>query len=117
MTETWLCRGGQWKLALHAYVERKDPPAIALSSAELDAYVGRYSAAPDLKLTIRREGDHLVMQRDGKPAQTLLAEARDVLFIPGEPRDKNLFQRDARGRVTGFIDRREGEDIVWKREH
>jgi hypothetical protein len=116
MTETWLCRAGQWKLALlHAYVERKDPPAIALSSATLDDYAGRYTAAPDLNLTIRREGDHLVSQRDGKPAQTLQAELRDVFFTPGQPRDKNLFQRGANGHVSGFIDRREGEDIVWKR--
>ena len=116
MTETWLCRAGQWKLALlHAYVERKDPPAIALSSAELDQYIGRYSAAPDLNATIRRDGDHLVMQRDGKPAQVLQPELRDVFFTPGQPRDTDLFQRDGTGHVTGFIDRREGEDIVWQR--
>jgi hypothetical protein len=116
MTETWLCRDGQWKLALlHAYVDRKDPPAIALPSAELDEYAGRYAAAPDLNVTIRRDGDHLEIQRDGKPAQTLQVELRDVLFIPGEPRDKRLFQRDSKGKVTSFIDRREGEDIVWGR--
>ena len=117
MTETWLCRAGQWKLALlHVYVERKDPPAIALSSATLDEYAGRYSAAPDLNLAMRRDRDHLVLQRDGKPAQILEAELHDVFFAPGQPRDKNLFQRDANNHVTRFIDRREGEDIVWTRQ-
>lgn len=116
-TETWLCRNGQWKLALaHIYVEAKDPPEIALPATELDQYVGRYRAAPDLEVTIRRAGDQLALERKGRPPRKLLAEARDVLFVPGEPRIKRLFERDARGRITGFIDRREGEDIVWKRE-
>jgi hypothetical protein len=116
MTETWLCRGGQWQLAMvHAYVVAKDPPAIAFPSTELDEYTGRYTAGPELSATIRRDGDHLVFQRDGKPAQTLQIELRDVLFTPGQPRDKRLFQRDTKGHITGFIDRREGEDIVWRR--
>jgi hypothetical protein len=117
MTETWLCRGGQWQLAMvHAYVVAKDPPAIQLPSAALDEYTGHYTAAPALVVTIRRDGDHLVLQRDSKPPQTLQIELRDVLFIAGQPRDKRLFQRDAKGKVTGFVDRREGEDIVWRRK-
>jgi ketosteroid isomerase-like protein len=115
-SETWLCRNGQWKLALaHIYVEAKDPPAVTLPAAELDQYVGRYRAAPDLEIAIRREGDHLVLERKGRPPRTLLVETRDVLFVPGEPRIKRIFHRDAAGRVRAFIDRREGEDIVWKR--
>jgi hypothetical protein len=116
-TETWLCRANQWQLAMiHAYVEAKDPPAIALPSAELDEYVGRYTAA-DLSLTIRRDGAQLVQQRaDAKSAHTLFVELRDVLFIPSQPRIKQLFQRDASGHITGFIDRREGEDVVWQKD-
>jgi hypothetical protein len=115
-TETWLCRDGRWKLALiHAYVEAKDPPAIALSQSALGAYEGRYSAAPDLVVTLTRAGDHLVLQRKGRAPVPLLAETPDVLFAPGQPRIKRIFLRDAKGRITAFIDRREGEDIVWKR--
>jgi hypothetical protein len=116
MTETWLCRDGQWKLAMvHAYTEAKDPPAVAMSQNRLRAFEGRYSAAPDLIITIRLAGDHLVMERKGRPAVSLLAETSDVLFVPGQPRIKRIFVRDAKGRVAAFIDRREGEDIVWKR--
>jgi hypothetical protein len=116
-TETWVCRGGAWKLAMiHAYVERADPPSIAVAEADLDAYVGRYAAAPDLIWEIRRSGDHLTGQRpDGAPS-ILAFEARDVGFIAGRPRERRLFQRDAAGHVTGFIARREGEDILWKRQ-
>jgi hypothetical protein len=45
----------------------------------------------------------------------LLAETPDILFVPGQPRIKRIFLRDAKGRITAFIDRREGEDIVWNR--
>jgi hypothetical protein len=115
-TETWACRGGAWKLALiHTYVEAKDPPAIAMPQEALRDYVGRYRAAPDLVVTVRRAGDHLELDRHGRPPQVLLAETAEVLFVPGQPRIKRIFVRDAKGRVTKFVDRREGEDIVWKR--
>ncbi len=115
-TETWLCRAGAWKLALiHTYVEAKDPPAVPLAVGKLAAYAGRYRAAPDLVWIIRLAGDHLVAGREGKPALPLLMEAPDLFFVPGQPREKRLFQRDAAGRITGVIWRREGEDILWKR--
>jgi hypothetical protein len=117
MSETWLRRGGQWRLAMvHAYVVAEDPPAIAVPAATRDGYVGRYRAGKDLVYVIQREGDHLVGGREGGVMRPLMAEAPDLLFTPGQPRVKRLFRRDASGRVTGFIDRREGEDIDWVRE-
>ncbi len=114
-TESWLCRDRQWKLAMvHTYAEAKDPPAVTIPRKVLHDYEGRYAAAPDLSVTIRLVGDHLVIERQGRPPLLLLAETSDVLFVPGQPRIKRIFLRDSKGRITGFIDRREGEDIVWK---
>ena len=116
MTETWQRQEGTWKLLLvHATAVLREPEAIVLSASELDAYVGRYSAAPDLNYTILRDGDHLTGERQGRPATTLKAEVRDVFFVTGQLRTRKIFQRDQGGRVTGFIDRREGSDLVWKR--
>jgi len=61
------------------------------------------------------EGDHLTGMQSGGTPRPLLAELKDVLFIAGRPRVRMIFQRDAEGRVIGFIDRREGEDLVWTR--
>ena len=117
MTETWLRRGGEWRLALvHAYVVAKDPPALAVAPAKLDEYTGTYRAAPDLTFAIRRQGDRLIGTSQSGRSSDLLVETPDVLFIAGQPRVRRIFQRDDAGRVTGFIDRREGEDIDWKRE-
>ena len=114
-TETWLETAGKWKLLMvHTYAVLRDPPAGRLSSQELDGYVGRYRAG-DLTYAIRREGDHLVGGREGRPAAELKVEVRDVLFVAGQPRVRKIFQRTPEGNVTGFVDRREGSDLVWKK--
>ncbi len=114
-TETWQKTGGEWKLLLvHVYAVLHEPPTIKLSPEELDAYVGRY-AAGDLTYVISRDGDHLVGGREGKPASALNVELHDVMFIPGQLRTRKIFQRDAAGKITGFVDRREGVDLVWKK--
>lgn len=55
--------------------------------------------------------------RQGGTMKPLLAEVRDVLFIAGQPRTRKIFQRDAEGNITGFVDRREARDLVWHRDH
>lgn len=116
MTETWMRRGADWKLELvHAYVVAKDPPAVTLPTAQLDDYAGRYDGPGGLTYEIRRDGDHVVGVRPGGTARPLSAEVADVLFVPGQPRSRKIFQRDAQGHVTGFLDRREGEDVVYRR--
>jgi Domain of unknown function (DUF4440) len=114
MSETWLRRKGDWRLALvHAYVVATDPPEITLSPSKLDDYVGRYSAAPDLTWIVRRDGDHLLGGTDGRTP--LKVESQDVLFVPGHPRERRIFQRTPEGRVSGFLWRREGEEVLWQR--
>ncbi len=114
-TETWQNTGGDWKLLLvHVYAVLHDPPEQKLNAQELDTYVGKYTAG-DLTYTIRREGDHLVGEREGRPSAKLSAELRDVFFVAGQPRTRKIFQYDASGKVTGFVDRREGVDLVWTR--
>ena len=92
-----------------------DPPAIKVAIPILDSYVGRYRLTGDVTYDIRREGDHLVGGPEGAAGKPLLAETADVFFIAGQPRSRKLFQR-AGDRVTGFIDRREGEDLVYTRD-
>jgi ketosteroid isomerase-like protein len=114
MSETWVRRNGEWKLALvHVYVVAKDPPEITVAPAQLDEYVGRYSAGPDLTWTIHRDGNLLLGGHDGKTPLKL--EAPDVLFVPGQPRERRFFQRAADGKVSGFTWRREGEEIHYQR--
>jgi ketosteroid isomerase-like protein len=114
-TETWQKTNGDWKLLMaHVYAVLHEPPARKLSPQELDSYVGRYSAG-DLVYVIARDGDHLVGGREGKPTSPLNAELHDVLFVSSQLRIRKIFQRDSDGAIAGFVDRREGVDVVWKK--
>jgi ketosteroid isomerase-like protein len=116
-TETWQREDGEWKLHLiHTYAVLKDPPAITLPANQLEQYVGRYSGGPDLAYVIKFDGQRLVGGRPGSSLKPLDVEVRDVLFVPGAPRIRKIFQRDAKGKITGFVDRRESWDLVWKKE-
>lgn len=116
-TATWLKLSGDWKLvALQTIALRQDPPSVTLSQAELDSYVGRYRAGADYTYTIIKNGDKLYgATNDGKPVE-IKAELADVLFTPGAPRTRKIFQRDSDGKVTGFLSRREERDVTFKRD-
>lgn len=117
-TETWRRDGDEWKLYLiHTYAVLKDPPTITLPEKELRQYVGEYSAAPDLTYVIRFDGQRLVGGKKGTSPKPLDVEVRDVLFVPGQPRIRKIFQRNESGKITGFVDRRESWDLVWKKVH
>lgn len=115
MGDTWVRRGGTWKLlASQVLALRNDPPALPTTAEQRRVYCGRYVLG-DLTYVVRCETDGLTGGTQGKPAKPLHLESTDVFFIPGEPRLRYLFQRDPSGRVTGFLQRRESWDLVWKR--
>ncbi len=114
--DTWIATPAGWKLlAEHTAAVLKDPPTVALGRDELCAYAGVYSLTPEIQTTIRCASDGLTSERAGRPAAKYSAELRDIFFVPGQPRTRRIFTRDATGRVDGFVDRREGEDVRWRR--
>jgi ketosteroid isomerase-like protein len=116
-TETWHRDAGQWKLYLaHIYAVLKDPPAITLPAGEMQQYAGRYVAGRELVYVIQWDGKELTGGRQGSAMKPLEVEVRDVLFLPGQPRIRKIFQRDEKGKIIGFVDRRESWDLVWKVE-
>ncbi len=116
MTDTWVETNAGWRLlGSQVLAVLKDPPAVTLDHATLCSYAGRYSMTKEISETIRCQGDVLVVGRQGRPERQYRAEVRDVFFEEGHPRSRRIFVRDAQGRITGFMDRREGRDIAWKR--
>jgi Domain of unknown function (DUF4440) len=115
-TDTWITSPDGWRLiATHITALRDDPPAVTLPASKLDDYVGVYTLTADLTYTIRRGPDGLTGERTGRKPETLKVEVPDCLFVPGQPRLRKIFQRDAAGRITGFVERRETWDIAWHR--
>ena len=112
----WLSTPRGWRLiAEHIAAVLKDPPAVTLPRGELGEYEGVYSLTEAITTTIRFEDDGLTSKREDRPPAKYVAEVRDVFFVPGQPRTRRIFTRDAAGRVDGFLDRREGEDVRWTR--
>ncbi|HTE46226.1 MAG TPA: nuclear transport factor 2 family protein [Gemmatimonadaceae bacterium] len=115
-TDTWVRAKGQWRLlASQVLAVLQDPPRVHLDRTVLCGYAGTYAMTKEIAATLQCVGDSLVMKRDGRPDRAFVAEVRDVFFEPSQPRTRRIFQRDAGGTIRGFVDRREGRDIAWKR--
>jgi hypothetical protein len=115
-TATWIRETGGWKLlGMQTIALQQDPPAVQLSDAALDQYVGRYQAGPDFVYAITKNGHDLLAGVAGGKPGAMKMELLDVAFAPGQPRVRKLFQRDAAGYITGFLSRREGRDVIWKK--
>ncbi|WP_158621252.1 nuclear transport factor 2 family protein [Dyella dinghuensis] len=115
MTETWQRVHGEWRLRIvHTDRIRINPPPVVLTSQQIDDLVGTYRNA-DATYIIKRDGNRIVGGRAGEPLTELMAETRDVLFQSDNVYLRRVFQRDANGRVTGFIDRRETDGRSWAR--
>jgi hypothetical protein len=115
-TDTWHRTPQGWRLlSSQVLAVLKDPPATRLDEATLCGYAGEYSLTADIAVSIKCEKDRLIAVRKGRQNREFLPEVRDVFFEPGEPRTRRIFVRDSSGKVTGFVDRREARDIIWKR--
>jgi Domain of unknown function (DUF4440) len=116
MTDTWVRSHAGWRLlGSQVLAVLKDPPAQSLSAASLCQYTGRYQMTDEIRGGFRCQADELSFEQEGRPERHFRPEAADVFFEPGAPRSRRIFNRDADGRISGFVDRREGRDIVWTR--
>jgi len=115
-TETWAKRPDGWKMiASQTMNVQTPPPAVTLPAAELDAYVGVYQVDPTYVVTISRDAAGLTASANGGPSTPLKVEIKDVLFTDASPNVRKLFQRDTAGHVVGYINRRDGVDLVFRK--
>ena len=73
------------------------------------------SSRPQVTYTITREGDKLFGQRTGSAKEELLPICKDTLYRKGIWRGEKMFERDGQSKVVRMLDRRENNDLVWKR--
>ena len=113
-TETWARRASGWKMiASHTMNVVRPPAPVTLAPALLDEYAGIYRLGSAMTVTIARSGDRLFTSTNGAPPSALQAEIKDVLFAPAVPNVRRIFQRNAQGRIQGFVSRRDGSDLVF----
>lgn len=114
-TDTWMYRNGKWQIAAGQMLRYYEDPAPGkIDSKEYAAYVGTYELAPGVTQTVTAEGNDLFARRTGHDKVQLIPEAYGVFFRKGVE-GRFLFERDDHGKVNTLIDRRNNEDVAWKR--
>ena len=76
-------------------------------------FAGTYELATGQTRTVSVDGVELFVERNGKREQ-LFPESCDVFFRKGVE-GRILFRPDANGKVNALIDRRNNEDIIWRK--
>lgn len=115
-TDTFVRRGGEWRMVgQQVQVLPAELRPVAVDPASFDALAGTYELGSGVTIEVRREGGRLMAQRTGRPAEELLPIGRDRFVRRGSPRGERFFVRDAAGRVTSMVDRRDNLDLVWRR--
>jgi hypothetical protein len=114
-TDTWLYRDHRWQIAASQVMRYYEDPAPGTMNPALTSdYVGTYEMAPGHDMRITIQDGKLFAQRDKGAPVELIPESPDVFFRRGVE-GRRLFRRDNRGKVAVLIDRRNNEDIVWKK--
>jgi poly(3-hydroxybutyrate) depolymerase len=96
------------------------PPAIKLTTAQLDSVAGEYREPNGHGVeTIYRQGDQLFEKSSSGEVIGLQAESPDSFFRPGDAPTARIvrltFERDAKGRVTGYMLHDNRHDERWER--
>jgi hypothetical protein len=114
-TDTWVQRNGQWQIIAGQMLRYYEDPAPGKARpADYQDYPGAFELTPGITRTVSFAGPGLSVERAGRAAEALIPEAPDIFFRKGIE-GRILFRRDATGKVDALIDRRNNEDIVWKR--
>lgn len=115
-TDTYFKRDGRWQLiASHVIVMPSERKTMSLRPEKYDSILGQYELTPGVNYTISREDGKLIGQRTGRTKEELLPADENTFFRKGSIRGEKVFVRDQEGRVTQMLDRRENNDLIWKR--
>jgi len=115
-TDTWMYRNGRWQIVAGQMLRYyEDPAAATLDVTRLSDYLGTYELAPGVTLVVSRESDQLYVKRGEHQRELLMPEGYDVFFRPGVE-GRRLFRRNDSGEVDALIDRRNNEDLIWKKQ-
>lgn len=114
-TDTWMNRNGRWQIVAGQVLRYYEDPAPGQTDPKrFGDYVGTYQLATEVLLTVTTDGTNLYSQRSNRPKVTVIPEEGDIFFVKGVE-GRRLFRRNASGRVDALIDRRNNEDILWKK--
>jgi hypothetical protein len=116
VTDTYFKRSGEWQLVAEQIVVRPSARQnIAVDPKIYLSLTGEYELTPGVTYKVTVEEGKLFGQRTGRDKQELLPADVNTYFVKGTIRGERVFIRDAKGAVTEIRDRRENNDLVWKK--
>jgi hypothetical protein len=114
-TDTWMYRNGRWQIVAGQMFRYYEDPAMGKGDTKkYSEYAGVYELAPGLTQTVSMRDGKLYAQRGDKPENELMPEAADIFFLKGVE-GRRLFHRNDSGKIDVMIDRRNNEDVVWRK--
>jgi len=114
VTDTWLRRNGVWQIASSQAMRYYEDPAVGkIDPKKFGDFNGTYELAPEQIRRVFTEGENLYVERNGKREQ-LLPEGCEIFFRKGVE-GRILFRYANNGKVNALVDRRNNEDVVWRR--
>jgi hypothetical protein len=107
MTETFVCRGGEWKVIAFQETMALNPARQVYRPAAdyFDDYVGKYRFGEDGsggEISVTRRGNRLYESWGTDKPVEILPGKFDLFFTPGFP-ILERFVRDRRGRIVGIV--------------
>jgi uncharacterized protein DUF4440/uncharacterized protein DUF3471 len=114
VTDTWLQRNGNWQIVAsqaHRYYE--DPAPGKADPKTFADFIGTYELAPGQTRSVTAKADKLFIERNSKKEE-LIAETPDLFFRKGVE-GRILFRHAGNGKVDALIDRRNNEDVIWRK--
>ncbi|MFL6520663.1 MAG: DUF4440 domain-containing protein [Chthoniobacterales bacterium] len=113
-TDTWLRRNGTWQIIATQVLRYYEDPAIGkIDPNKLPAFAGTYELGPDQTRTVTTENGRLFVERKGKKEE-LFPETADLFFRKGVE-GRILFRSADDRKIEALIDRRNNEDVVWRK--
>ena len=114
VTDTWLRRNGEWQIiASQAHRYYEDPAIGKVDPKKFADFIGTYELAPGQIRSVSAAGEKLFVERNGKKEE-LLPETSDVFFRKNME-GRILFRSGASGKIDALIDRRNNEDVIWRK--
>ena len=115
--DTWYKTDTSWMMLSSQIFEIPQvPPAIKLNASILRQYTGSYVLVPGKTALITLKNDTLFIQKNKGRAEALLPETSNVFFRLTDARGRKLFVKDGAGQML-MMERRNGQDIIWKRSN
>jgi Domain of unknown function (DUF4440) len=102
--EVYVMRDHRWRLVQHSQTWIVSAPdSIAADSAALSAFVGHYEIGPGYVDNVHWESGHLVATASGQTVGGTLIPVSGSAFSPDGIAPLMVFERDASGRVVGYV--------------